>query len=93
LMLFNDAVTVTFCATLTVPAVAVKGALLWLAETVTLAGTVNNPLLLPKETVVALVAALFKNTVQLLDALLASDVGEQDTEESCAGALAVSVKV
>ena len=91
MMPFNDAVTVTFCATLTVPELAVKGALLWFAETVTLAGTVNAPMLLLNETVVALAAALVKDTVQLLDALLPSDVGEQDTELSCAGALPVSV--
>ena len=41
----------------------------------------------------ALVAALFNETVQVLDALLPSDEGEQDTELSCAGALPVSVNV
>jgi hypothetical protein len=64
-----------------------------LSATVTLAGTVNEALLLPKVTTIALVAALFNETVQVLDALLLNDEGEHDTEESCAGALPVSVKV
>ena len=72
---------------------AVKVAVLWLAATVTLAGTVKDPLLLFKETVELLMAALFKDTVQVLDALLPRVEGAQDTEESCAGALAASVKV
>ena len=63
-----------------------------MAVTVTLAGTVRDPLLLLRDTTVLLIAALFRNAVQLLVALLPSDVGEQDTEESCAGALPVSVK-
>ena len=46
----------------------------------TLAGTVSNPLLLASETVAALVAALFKVTVQVLDALLPSVEGAQATE-------------
>jgi hypothetical protein len=39
------------------------------------------------------VAALFNDTVQVLDALLPKEVGEHDTEESCAGALPVTVKL
>ena len=74
------------------PLVAANVALLWPAETLTLGGTVNDPLLLPKPTIVVIAAALFKNTVHVLDALLPSEVGEQDTELSCAGALPVSVK-
>jgi hypothetical protein len=58
-----------------------------------LAGTVNEALLLPKETTIALIAALFNDTVQVLDALLPNDEGEHDTVESCAGAFPVSVKV
>jgi hypothetical protein len=76
---------------LTVPVVAAKVALDWLALTVTLAGTVSAPLLLPKETTVELVAALLRDTVQVLDALLPSELGEQETELSCAGAFPVSV--
>jgi hypothetical protein len=64
-----------------------------LIGTVTLAGTVNAALLLPKVTIAALVAALFNETVQVLEALLLNDEGEHDTEESCAGAFPVSVKV
>jgi hypothetical protein len=50
-------------------------------------------LLLLSETAAALVAALFKVTVQVLDALLPSVEGAQASDVSCAGALAVSVKV
>jgi hypothetical protein len=75
-----------------VAVVAAKVALAWLTAMVTLAGTVNDALLLLKETIAALSAALFNETVQVLDALLPSEVGEQDTDKSCAGALAVSVK-
>jgi hypothetical protein len=71
----------------------VKVALLWPGATVTLAGTVSNPLLLASETVAALVAALFNATVQLLDALLLTAAGVQDSEESCAGAGAVAFSV
>ena len=73
--------------------VAAKVALLWVAPTVTLAGTVNDPLLLPKVTMLPLAAALFSVTVQVLDALLPKLEGEQDTDESCAGAFPVSVNV
>ena len=38
-------------------------------------------------------AALFNVTVQVLDALLPSADGEQDTDKSCAGAFAVRVNV
>ena len=66
-------------------------ALLWPEPMVTLDGTARDPLLLLSETIAALRAALFNETVQLLEALLPSDVGEHDTEVSCAGALAVMV--
>jgi len=78
---------------LTVPEVAVKLALLWPDDTVTLAGAVSNPLLLASETVAALAAALFNVTVQVLDALLPRVEGAQATDVSCAGAEALSVKV
>jgi hypothetical protein len=61
--------------------------------TITLAGIVKDPLLLLNETVVELIAALFNVTVQVLDELLPKAEGEHDTELSCAGALAVSVKL
>jgi hypothetical protein len=67
--------------------------LLWFAAIVTVGGTDSDALLLFMETMTALIAALFNETVQLVDELLPSDVGEHDTELSCAGALAVSVKV
>jgi hypothetical protein len=90
---FRDAVTVTFCAVVTVPVVAANVALLWLAPTVTPAGTVSDPLLLLKVTPTALAAAIFNVTVQVLDALLPKLDGEQDTDESCAGAFPVRVNV
>ena len=68
-------------------------ALLWPNATVTLAGTVSNPLLLASETVAALVAALFNVTVQVLDALLPSVEGAQASDVSWAGAAGGDVKV
>ena len=90
---FSVAVTVAVWALETVPLVAVKVALLWFAGTVTLAGTGKVPVLLVRETDVALVAALLSETVQVVVALLASDDGEHDTEVSCAGATRLSVEV
>ena len=87
----REPVTVTFCAAETVPVVAAKLALLWLAATFTLAGIVNAALLLLKDTVVLLATAWFNATMQVLEALLPRVEGEQDTEVSCAGALAVRV--
>ena len=78
---------------LTVPEVAVKVAVLWPDATVTLAGTVSNALLLESVTVAALVAALFKVTVQVLDALLPRVEGAQASEVSCAGATRLKVLV
>ena len=87
------AVTVAFWLLLTLPEAAVKVAVLWPNATVTLAGTVSNPVLLASETVAALRAALFNVTVQVLDALLPRVEGAQANELSCAGAAAFSVKV
>ena len=61
--------------------------------TVALEGTESPPLLLVTETPIALVAALFSDTVQVLEALLPRVDGVHDSDVSCAGALAVSVKV
>ena len=77
----------------TVAVVAANVALLWLAPMVTLAGTVNDPLLLLKVTILALAPAALNVTVQVLDPLLPSAEGEQDIELSCAGADAVRVNV
>jgi hypothetical protein len=57
-------------------------ALLWPNATVTLAGTVSNPLLLASDTVAALRADLFNVTVQVLDVLLPRVEGAQAREES-----------
>lgn len=78
---------------LTVPEVAMKVALLWPDETVTLAGTVSNPLLLTSETVAALLAALLRVTLHVLEELLPRLEGAQMTDVSCAGAAALSVKL
>ena len=85
--------TVAFWLLLTVPEVAVKVALLWPDATMTFAGTVSNPLLLASETVAALVAALFKVTVQVLDALLPNVDGAQASALSCAGATRLTLFV
>jgi hypothetical protein len=82
-----------FWLLLTVPETAVKVALLWLAATITLAGTVSDALLLESATLAALAVALFKVTVHVLDELLPSVEGAQANDVSCAGALAVTVKV
>ena len=89
---FSVAVTLTFCAVVTVPVVAVKVVLLWLAATVALPGTVT-PLPLPRDTAVALVTDLLKVIVHVLAALLPNVLGAHDREVNCAGALAVSVNV
>ena len=76
------AVTMALWLLLTIPEAAVKVLLLWPVATTTLAGTVSNPLLLASVTVAALVAALFKVTVQVLDALLPKVEGVQANELS-----------
>ena len=76
------AVTITLWLLLTTPEAAVKVLLLWPSATTTLAGTVSNPLLLASVTVAAPVAALFKVTVQVLDALLPKVEGAQASELS-----------
>lgn len=70
-----------------------KVAVLWADATITTAGTVSNPLSLTRVTLAALVAALLKVTVQVLDELLPRVAGAQATEVICAGALPVKVKV
>jgi hypothetical protein len=76
------AVTMALWLLLAVPEVAVKVALLWPNATVTLAGTVSDPLLLASDTVATLRAALFNVTVHVLDALLPRVEGAQATDES-----------
>ena len=89
----NEAVTIALWLLLTLPEAAANVAVLWPERTVTLAGTVSSALLLFSETVAALAAALFNATVHVLDELLPSVDGEQETDVSCVGALAVRVKV
>ena len=78
---------------LTLPDVAMKVALIWPDATVTLAGTVSNPLLLASETVAAPVAVLFNVTEHVLDALLPRVEGAQATDVSVAGATRLKVLV
>ena len=85
------AVTIAFWVLARLPESAVKVAVLWPDATVTLAGTVSNPLLLASETAAALVAAWLNVTVQVLDALLPRVEGAQATEVSVAGALAAAL--
>ncbi len=54
-------------------------------------GTVSDPLLLVSDTIIALAAAWFKATVQVLDALLTSVEGAQASDVSCAGAMRFNV--
>jgi hypothetical protein len=90
---FKLAVTVAFWLLLTLPEVAVKVALICPEATATLGGTVSNPLLLVSDTIPALVAAWFKVTVQVLDALLPSVEDAQVIDVSCAETLAVAERV
>src|SRR5579864_2272339 len=90
---FKVAVTTALWLLLTVPEIAEKVAVLWPEGTVMLAGTVSNPLLLASETAVAMLAVLFKVTVQMLEPLLPSVEGAHASDVSCAGALAERVKV
>jgi len=87
------AVMVAFWLLLTAPEVAAKVALLCPVTTATLVGMESNPLSLTSATMAVLVAAVFKVTVQVLDALLPNVEGEQATELNCAGALPVAVSV
>jgi hypothetical protein len=59
---------------------------------VALDGTVRAATLLLSATTVELLAAAFRDRVQVLDALLPRLDGAQDTDVSCAGAVAESVK-
>ena len=76
------AATTALWVLLTAPEVAAKVALLWPSATVTLAGTVSNPLLLASESVAALRAALFNVTVQVLDELPPKVEGAQAIDVS-----------
>ena len=85
------AVTLTFCAVVTVPVVAVNVVLLWFAATIALPGTVT-PLPLPSDTAVALVTDLLKAIVHVLAALLPNVLGAHVSAVNCASALAVIEK-
>ena len=90
---FKVAVTVAFWLLLTLPEVAVKVALICPEATVTLGGTVSNPLLLVSDTIAGPVTAWFKVTVQVLDELLPSVEGAQASDISGAETLAVAERV
>jgi len=79
---------------LTTPAVAVNVPLVEPALMVALAGTLNAAAaLLDRFIVAALAAALVKVTVHVALWPVASTVGAQLTDDSCAGAARFSVKV
>lgn len=59
---------------------------------VALEGTVNAGALLLSATTIELAAGLLSDTVQVAEALLPRLDGAQDTDVSCAGAVAESVK-
>ncbi len=86
------AVTLTLCALLTVPVVAAKVVLLWPVAMVTLDGTASAVALLLSATTVELLAGMLSETVQVLDPLLPKLEGAQDTDVSCAGAVAERLK-
>src|SRR5258706_630527 len=67
-------------------------ALLWLAATVTLAGTATTALLLLSETEVAPDTALFSDTVQVLAALLPNVDGAHESPVNVAGAGATQLR-
>ena len=77
------AVTVALWLLLKAPEVAGKVALLCPGAMLTPPGTASDPLLLASETVAALVAALFRVNVQVLDALLPRVEGAQTSDVSC----------
>ena len=81
LTLFSVAVTLTFCAVVTVPVVAENVALVWFAGTVTLLGTAT-PVPLLRDTTVEPLDEPVKVTVQVLVALLVSEVGLQDSADN-----------
>lgn len=75
-----------------VPVVAEKLAVVDPVGIVTLGGTESVALLLDKPMLTFTLAALFKDTTQVVVELLPMEDGEQESEDSCAGALAVSVE-
>jgi len=84
---FQLALTDTDEADVSVPVVAAKLADDCPAGIVTLAGTASAALLLLRDTCAAVVAGLFNETTQLLEALLDSVDGLQEIEISWVGAL------
>ena len=84
---------VAFWLLFTDPVAAVNVALLWSAWIDTLAGTVTKALLLLSDTDVIAAAFWFSATVQMLDALLPSVDGAQESDVIRASALTVRAKV
>ena len=87
------AVTVAVCELVTVAAVAVNVPVVAPDATVIEAATGKAELLLDRLTVVALVAALVRVTVQVVACADVRLEGEHATEDNCAGAEAVRAKV
>jgi hypothetical protein len=90
---FSVAVTVALSFAVKVPVLARKLAVVDPAGIVKLGGKLRALLSLEIAILIVPVAALFKETVQVALALLPSEVGEQEREESCGGALALKVKI
>lgn len=77
----------------TVPVVTAKVALLWPERTATLAGSESATLLLASATVAMLVVAVFKVTVQMVEALLPNAAGVHASDVRCGEAFPVAVSV
>lgn len=87
------AVRTTVSFALTSAPFAMKLALLWPADTVTVPGTKTSSLLLFSVITVALAAPWFSDTVHVLDELLPSAEGAQEKDASCAVTTKFSVLV
>lgn len=85
--------TVALSLAVTVVVVARKLAVVDPAAMVKLGGKLRTALSLEIPMLIVPVAVLFKETVQVALALLLREVGEQEMDESCGGALALNVKV
>jgi hypothetical protein len=87
------AVTVTVCALLTAPVVALNPPLLWPVAIVTLAGTVSAAAPLVIATIVAPVAAALSETVQLAEPFAPNVDGVQTSDPRETGPKAVRLKL
>ena len=89
----NVAVSVAISLAVTVPVLAEKLALLWLAGTIKLPGTETSPLLLLRVITVALAAAWFSDNVHRLDEFPPSIEGAQESDAGCSEATRPKARV